>query len=160
VPSSPPRAQRTEAGRAASFMTAESASRSVLSMRNDDREVSRMSRWFREFAAESAIPRDRAADLELCLNEVVANIIQHAYADDREHEIRIELERAAGELRATIEDDGRPFDPRNSPLPEPAPSLESTRIGGWGIPIVRALAGQILHERRDGKNRVTLAFRF
>jgi serine/threonine-protein kinase RsbW len=141
-------------------MTAESTSRSHLSIRNDDRELSRMSRWFREFAAERAIPLISAADLELCLNELVTNIIHHAYEDDRDHEIRIELERAAGELRATIEDDGRPFDPLNSPLSEPARSLERARIGGWGIPIVRALAGHMLHERRDGKNRVTLAFRF
>jgi anti-sigma regulatory factor (Ser/Thr protein kinase) len=141
-------------------MAAESASRSHLSIRKDDRELSRMSRWLRGFADESDISEDRAADLELCLNELVTNIIHHAYEDDHDHEIRIALERAAGELRATIEDDGRPFDPLNSPLPEPARSLESSRIGGWGIPIVRALADHIVHERRDGKNRVTLAFRF
>ena len=141
-------------------MAAESASPSRLSIRNDDRELSRMSAWFRGFAADSGLPADRAADLELCLNELVTNIIHHAYADDSDHEIRIALERAPGELRTTIEDDGRPFDPLNSPLPEPARSLESAQIGGWGIPIVRALADHIVHERREGKNRLTFAFRF
>jgi anti-sigma regulatory factor (Ser/Thr protein kinase) len=141
-------------------MAAESVSRSHLSIRNDDRELSRMSRWFRGFAADSGIPSDRAADLELCLNELVTNIIHHAYEDDGDYEIRIALERAPGELRTTIEDGGRPFDPLKSVLPEPARSLESASIGGWGIPIVRALADHIVHERRDGKNRVTFALRF
>lgn len=141
-------------------MAAESASRSHLSIRNDDRELSRMSRWLRGFAADSNISADRAADLELCLNELVTNIIHHAYADEHDHEIRISLERAPGSLRTTIEDDGRPFDLLRSVLPEQARSLESARIGGWGIPIVRALADHIVHERRDGKNRLTFAFQF
>jgi anti-sigma regulatory factor (Ser/Thr protein kinase) len=140
-------------------MAAESASRSHLSIRNDDRELSRMSRWFRGFAAESDISADRAADLELCLNELVTNIIHHAYEDDLDHEIRIALERAPGEIRTTIEDDGRPFDLLKSVLPEPARSLDRATIGGWGIPIVRALVDHIVHERVDGKNRLTLAFR-
>lgn len=141
-------------------MAAESASRSQLSIRNDDRELSRMSLWLRGFAADSGISSDRAADLELCLNELVTNIIHHAFADDREHEIQIAVERAAGEIWTTIEDDGRPFDPLTSVLPEPARSLEKASIGGWGIPIVRALADHLVHERRDGKNRVTFTIRF
>jgi anti-sigma regulatory factor (Ser/Thr protein kinase) len=140
-------------------MAAEWASRSHLSIRNDDRELSRMSGWFRAFAADGDMPSDRVADLELCLNELVTNIIHHAYLDDRDHEIRIALERAPGEIRTTIEDDGRPFDPLKSVLPEPARSLESASIGGWGIPIVRALADHIVHERVDGKNRLTFVFR-
>lgn len=118
-----------------------------------------MSRWLRGFAAEGDISADRAADLELCLNELVTNIIHHAYLDDRDHEIRIALERAPGEIRTTIEDDGRPFDPLKSVLPEPARSLEKASIGGWGIPIVRALADHIVHERVDEKNRLTFVFR-
>jgi serine/threonine-protein kinase RsbW len=140
-------------------MAAESVSRFQLSIRNDDRELSRMSRWFRGFAVDGDISTDRAADLELCLNELVTNIIHHAYEDDREHEIRIALERTPGELRVTIDDDGRPFNLLKSVLPEPSRSLESARIGGWGIPIVRALADHIVHERVDGKNRLTFAFR-
>ena len=140
-------------------MAAEPASLSSLTIRNDDRELSRLSRWFRLFAAESDIPVERAADIELCLNELVTNIIHHAYLEDRDHKIRIALERAPGEIRTTVEDDGRPFDPLKSALPEPARSLESASIGGWGIPIVRALADHIVHERVDGKNRLTVVFR-
>jgi anti-sigma regulatory factor (Ser/Thr protein kinase) len=141
-------------------MAAEPVSLSSLTIRNDDRELSRLSRWFRLFAAESDIPVERAADIELCLNELVTNIIHHAYLDDRDHKIRIALERAPGEVRTIIEDDGRPFDPLKSALPQPASSLESANIGGWGIPIVRSLADHIAHERRDGKNRVTITFQF
>jgi len=141
-------------------MAAELATPSLLSIRNDEAELSGMSRWFRDFAAESGIPADHAADLELCLNELATNIIHYAYDGDDDHEIRIALERTPGELRMTIEDDGREFDPLKAALPEPARTLEEARIGGWGIPIVRALADQIAYERRDGKNRVTCAFRF
>ncbi len=123
MPSGLRRARRTKAVRAASFMAAESASRSHLSIRNDDRELFRMSAWFRAFAADGGVSAD------------------------------------PGEIRTTVEDDGRPFDPLKSVLPEPARSLERASIGGWGIPIVRALADHIVHERIDGKNRLTVVFR-
>jgi anti-anti-sigma factor len=40
-----------------------------------------------------------------------ANVIHYAYADRGDHEIRIALEMEGEELRATVEDDGRPFNP-------------------------------------------------
>src|SRR5262249_33567333 len=57
-------------GRAALDMAAELATPSLLSIRNDEAELSGMSRWFRDFAAESGIPADHAADLELGLQEL------------------------------------------------------------------------------------------
>jgi len=126
-----------------------------------------MSRWFRQLAAEIGLDAVRTDDLELCLNELLANVLNYAYADeayaderarpdDKIREIRIVAEGGAGDLRVSVEDDGRPFDPQAKPSPEPPGSLDRAGIGGWGLPIVRALASELVYERRGDWNRVTI----
>ena len=140
-------------------MADEERSRESRSFRNDDAELRPLSEWFRGFARSNGIAEARARDFELCLNELVTNVIHYAYADRGEHEIRIALEKTGGELRAIIEDDGRPFNPLEKEPPAPALSLEAAGIGGWGIPIVKAFADDLSYERRDGRNRFTVLSR-
>jgi anti-sigma regulatory factor (Ser/Thr protein kinase) len=137
----------------------EDSVRATRSFRNDDAELRPLSEWFREFARASGLSQPRTLDFELCLNELVTNVINYAYADRGWHEIRVFLEHAAGEVRATVEDDGRPFNPLEKEAPRVPESLEEAAIGGWGIPIVRALAGRVVYERSGGRNRLTIAFR-
>jgi anti-sigma regulatory factor (Ser/Thr protein kinase) len=118
-----------------------------------------MSEWFRGFAAEAGVLPARALDFELCLNELVTNINHYAHADARGHEFQITLEAEEQELRATIEDEGRPFNPIEAEPPVRPESLASARIGGWGIPIVRALVDELRYERYGGRNRLTIVLR-
>jgi anti-sigma regulatory factor (Ser/Thr protein kinase) len=136
-----------------------SPERDERSFRNDDVELGPLSEWFRCFARENGIADARALDFELCLNEIVTNVIHYAYADRGAHEIRIFLEREGEDLRATVEDDGRPFNPLEKEPPAIPASLEEARVGGWGIPIVRAFADDLSYERRNGRNRLTIISR-
>jgi serine/threonine-protein kinase RsbW len=133
-------------------------SRASRSFRNDDAELRPLSEWFRRFAGDNGIAGSWALDFELCLNELVTNVIHYAYADKGRHEIRVALEREAGALRATVEDDGRAFNPLDQERPALPRTLEDAGVGGWGIPIVRALADDLSYERRDGRNRFTMVF--
>jgi len=134
-------------------------SRENRSFRNDDAELRPLSEWFRGFAIRNGIAETRALDFELCLNELVTNVIHYAYADKGRHEIRVALEREGDALRATVEDDGGPFNPLEKESPAVPLSLEDAGVGGWGIPIVRALADDLSYERRDGRNRFTIVSR-
>ncbi len=89
----------------------------------------------------------------------MTNVIYYAYADRGRHEIRVGLEWNGEELRATVEDDGRPFNPLDKEPPAIPASLEEAGVGGWGIPIVRAFADDLSYERRDGRNRLTIVSR-
>jgi len=122
-------------------------------------ELRRMSAWFREFAREAGMPPERAFDVELCLNELMSNVIRHAYDDNETRRLLVTLEHVPGTLRAVLEDDGRPFDPTSAPAPSPLAALPSDRTGGWGIPIVRAFASDVGYERSEGRNRVSIEFR-
>lgn len=139
--------------------SSEERSRANRSFRNDDAELRPLSEWFRQFASDNGIAGGRALDFELCLNELVTNVIHYAYADKGWHEIRVALEREGDELRATIEDDGGPFNPLEKESPAIPHSLEHAAVGGWGIPIVRALVDDLSYERRDGRNCFTILSR-
>jgi len=133
--------------------------RAERSFRNRDEKLRHISEWFRAFAGRVGVEGARVLDFELCLNELVTNVNHYAYEDCREHEIRVILEADGGELRATVEDDGRPFNPLEKEVPARPDSLEAAGVRGWGIPIVRALADDLSYERRDGRNRLTIVSR-
>jgi len=112
--------------------------------------------WFR--GSPSGLSEERAADAELCLDELVTNVVRYAWEDPTGHEIRVEVERGQEALAITVEDDGRPFDPREAPLPAMPRSLDEAIPGGRGLMLVRSIAPRVDYERRDGRNRVTIAF--
>jgi serine/threonine-protein kinase RsbW len=127
----------------------------------------------RTFAADRMAPRAAAAWLrrlphglseswlagaELCLDELVTNVVRHAWTGGALQSLTVRIARIASELEITVEDDGRPFDPREAPLAPPPRSLEEAVPGGRGLMLVRGTAPRLAYERRDGVNRVTIAF--
>lgn len=102
----------------------------------------------------------RLADAELCLDELVTNVIRYAWSDSDSHTITIAIDRSPSELQIVVQDDGRPFDPTEVALPPIAHSLEEAVPGGRGLFLVRSIASRLSYERRDGMNRVTMAFPF
>jgi anti-sigma regulatory factor (Ser/Thr protein kinase) len=120
-------------------------------------ELRRMSGWVHEVCADAAIDHDLALDLELCLHEVVANVILHGCDHPGGSPISVSLTASRDGVRATVEDFGRAFDPRQVPeRPVPA-TLEDLTPGGRGVEILRRLARD-LDYRRDGDRNI-LTFR-
>ena len=63
-------------------------------------------------------------------------------------------------LTAHIEDDARAFDPLAAPEPNVDSALEQRPVGGLGVHIVRTVMDRIAHERRDGRNHLTVSKAF
>jgi serine/threonine-protein kinase RsbW len=114
--------------------------------------------WLRTL--QTGLSPTRLADAELCLDELVTNVVRYAFpeSDRAEHTLTVRVERAASELEIAVEDDGRPFDPTAATLPAMPHTLEETVPGGRGLLLVRSIAPRLSYERRDGVNRVTLGF--
>jgi anti-sigma regulatory factor (Ser/Thr protein kinase) len=93
---------------------------------------------------------------ELVFEEMVANIINHGAADGRELDVCVTFEPHPDSVVLTFDDDGVPFDPRNRPAPAPC-TLDETRIGGFGLVLVRHAARSLDYQRTaSGRNRVTV----
>ena len=93
---------------------------------------------------------------QLAAEEMGVNIIKYAYDDQLAHRITLRVDCQADHFCLQILDDGRPFDVRQVPEPDPEQSLEEREPGGWGISLVRRLVRRLEYERRDGINVLTV----
>jgi anti-sigma regulatory factor (Ser/Thr protein kinase) len=55
-----------------------------------------------------------------------------------------------------IEDKGIPFNPLEKIDPDFPENVESAKIGGLGIYIIRNLMDNVTYERKQGKNKLTM----
>ena len=62
-------------------------------------------------------------------------------------------------LTLIFEDDGHPFDPTQRPAPDIEKLIESKKIGGLGIELVRRMSDKMSYERAGNLNRLTLHIR-
>ena len=88
-------------------------------------------------------------------------MIEHAYRSRPRGVILVEasLEPGSG-IVVTIRDRGPAFDPADVPPPDTTATLETARLGGLGLHLVRNLVDTLRYERRSGENRLVLARRF
>jgi serine/threonine-protein kinase RsbW len=128
-----------------------------LELRGDLSELRRLAGWIKARAPQE-LSADTSFAVQLCLEEAVTNIILYGCPKDDRLEIAIELERDGGTLVARVEDTGREFDPTQFPPRSVAKSLEEAKVGDCGIHLMRCFASAMHHERREGRNRLTLRF--
>jgi anti-sigma regulatory factor (Ser/Thr protein kinase) len=136
-------------------------------------EIARLLDIVDAFCHRCGVVQGQAFQFSLALDEIVTNIIRHAFHEDGRHEILILLthhpalsscQGSQSHLQAVIEDDGPLFDPLSLPEPELDEELEHRKIGGLGIYMVRRMIGAVSYERvgppkEGGRNRLTLCLR-
>jgi anti-sigma regulatory factor (Ser/Thr protein kinase) len=128
----------------------------VAVFRNRRDEIRRLGEVAERFAAEHQLSDDDVMAINLVLDEVLSNIIEYGYDGEAEHEIRVTMAVDGDLLSIEIEDDGRPFDPLQAPAPDLDRPLEERPVGGLGIHLVRTLMEAVEHQRRDGRNILTM----
>jgi len=119
--------------------------------------IERFNQAFTEFGRRYRLAPKILHDVNLAVEEILANIISYGYTDNREeHEIKLGVSVQPGEVRVDVEDDGRPFNPLEAPEPDTTKPLEERTVGGLGIHLVRKLMDSLEYKRRDNKNFLTL----
>ena len=130
-----------------------------LVLKNNTRELERLTEALDNFADRHELPGDTRFELQLCIEELVLNIINHGFDDGAEHDIRVDLE-IQGEARVItvhLLDDGRKFDPlSDAPEPDIEAELEERAVGGLGIHFVRQFMDDARYCRENGQNHLIL----
>jgi anti-sigma regulatory factor (Ser/Thr protein kinase) len=127
-----------------------------LQLKNDLAELERLNEAVTDFGAAAGLPEKILFDINLALEEIVTNVISYGYGDSADHRIGIRLRLRQEELTAEVEDDGRPFNPLESPEPDFAKPLEERPIGGLGIHLVRKVMSGLEYRREGGKNLLVM----
>lgn len=130
-----------------------------LTLRSELAEIARVPPWIENLASLHGIPERTRFAMELCLEEVVSNVILHGYAGESNHALVIRCEAARdGQITLMVEDDAPPFNPLLVPEPAAAGSLEEVKIGGQGIHLLKQFADAVEYELKPGGNRLTMSF--
>lgn len=85
--------------------------------------------------------------LEVIFEEVLANIIRHGLIQKSDQLILVIASALPGAIELVFEDEGMGFNPLDAPPPEPFETLETTKIGGLGIHLVRMLSTTVQYQR-------------
>jgi serine/threonine-protein kinase RsbW len=128
----------------------------TLHLQNRLAEVARLVDAVESFGSHAGLSSDLTYRLTLSLDEIVSNVIRHGYSDTNDHVVEVRLSVHDGVVTSVIEDDGHPYDPRESPEPDLSMPVEQRGPGGLGIFLVRQMMDSIDYARRDGRNILTV----
>ena len=93
--------------------------------------------------------------IELCVEEIVTNIVSYAYAGSK-GSFTIEITTDCGGMTITMRDRGIPYDPLKRPDPDITLTADERGIGGYGIYLVKQIMDDVRYEHRDGMNVLSM----
>ena len=118
--------------------------------------VDRLNAFVKSFFDKLNLDPKTAAGLRLALEETVVNVINYAYAPEEQGSITVLADSDRSELRFTVIDSGKPFDPTTVLEADTTLNAQDRPIGGLGILLTRKLMDSISYTRRDGQNVLSL----
>lgn len=125
-------------------------------IRNRIAELETVAEIVGRFCATHKLPNQFLVAFGVSLDEAVSNIIHYAYPDGSDHSILVRLDYQPGSVAATVEDDGRPFDPTS------VPALDLSAIDrerGFGVHFIKNLMDDVRYVREGRINRLKMCKR-
>lgn len=127
----------------------------TLHFANSADESPRVSRRIENFLHEQKVPDATINKILLCVDELITNIIAHAYPKKEEHAVSLQCYRYDNRIVLELRDDGVPFDPTTQTRPDVKLSLEARHTGGLGIHLVMSLMDKVEYQREGDFNVLT-----
>ena len=101
----------------------------------------------------------RVHEVELVVEEVVANICRYSYGD-RLGNVELCCHQLDGEkLELEFIDYGEPFDILSLPEPDLTVDIDKRDVGGIGVPMMRVIVDAASYRRDGARNILCLVFR-
>jgi serine/threonine-protein kinase RsbW len=130
-------------------------------------DISAAAQWVETIAAEQHFPEELVFALQVCLEELLTNVVRHGGAKSSGDlsevpvpPLNVEITISTGPQRVsmTVEDNGKPFDVVNAPAHRIDQPLDEVQPGGLGIQLIRNFASSIAYEQAGLGNRVIVEF--
>ncbi len=117
----------------------------------------KISEFVRAYAQNLPFSPKQIYEIDLAVDEASSNIIDHAYKDLPEGEIRLILSHTESAMTIVLQDDGNGFDLSSVPKPDLDGPLEERRERGLGIFLIHELMDQVIYEPTPSNgNQLTL----
>ena len=113
-------------------------------------ELRRIGTFVEGYCAEAGLARERCLRLNLVLEELFINTVNHGHRGDCDAPIWIQLDAQPQAVQLTYEDTAPPFNPF-------VHRVEIGKIGGLGVLLTRELAAAREYAYLFGRNRIRLS---
>ena len=129
---------------------------SKLVIFNRIEELNKLSVFIEQTGERLNLTPELTMNLNLALEEAIANIIQHGKQKTTNELIEIIFSHNNDKLTFTITDNGEAFDPTDIADTDITLSAEERPIGKLGIFLIKRIMNEVTYRRENGKNILTL----
>lgn len=102
-------------------------------------------------AAQAGFNETEVGQLELAVDEACANVIEHAYGDDKTKQVMVRAIFDEDTLRIHVIDTGKGFDPTQVPEQELKDLIAKRKTGGLGMRLIKTLMDEVHYDIEPGK---------
>ena len=114
--------------------------------------------WIDEACKEWNISKELTNKLDMCAEEIFANITFYAYSGEN-GAVEAELKNSGDNIILVFKDEGIEYNPLEKPDPDITLPPEDRPIGGLGIFMTKKMTDDISYRRENDKNILTLTFK-
>ena len=135
----------------------DNSSTTCIEILADVKYLATVGEFIRNNAEIAGFSRQDADSIELALDELVSNAIDHGYENQSEGKVKITLGVDTDKITIILEESGRLFNPLNVKEPNKDAPIEERKIGGLGLFIVKDIMDEVYFDIIDDKiKRFTL----
>ncbi len=127
-----------------------------FSVTSEPEAVGRARQWIETILRTRHVPDSLVHDCTLAAEELLANVVMHAYAGQPGGRAFVGVRMLPEEIQIRFEDVGPPFNPLERPEPDLDAPIAERPEGGLGLVLVRRLVHRWEYVRIDASNVVTL----
>ncbi|CAA7627482.1 SpoIIE family protein phosphatase [Magnetospirillum sp. SS-4] len=128
-----------------------------VTIANDVSELERLAGLVDAFVEKHALPEKLAFNLNVCLDELITNIISYGYDDEDPHDIVVNFSYDGREFVTEIIDDANEYDPfTQAPEPDLDLEVDDRPIGGLGVFLVKEFMDRTEYRHEDRRNVTVL----
>lgn len=112
-----------------------------------------------DLARLGGIPAPLELKLTLVLEEVIVNVVNHAYAGT-DGDMEVECATRSGSFCCTVRDWGPPFNPLETDEPDTTSGIEDRPVGGLGLMLVTTMSDDCSYTHSGEANELTFCFKY
>jgi serine/threonine-protein kinase RsbW len=102
-------------------------------------------------AAQAGLSEVEVGQLELAVDEACANVIEHAYGDDKTKQVMVRAIFDEDALRIHVIDTGKGFDPTQVQQQDLKELMAKRKTGGLGMRLIKTLMDEVHYDIEPGK---------
>ena len=127
-----------------------------LILHNDIEQISLLPEFVETVADQAKLDPETTMNLNLALEEAVANVISYAYPEGTDGLVDIDASVDEHKITFVITDSGIAFDPTAKEEVDITLGMDERPIGGLGIHLVRTIMDTVSYQRKEEQNILTI----